>query len=190
MDCWGSGCGFCGDGYPLQVPAIYPPNFEIKTQVHKLKITINFDSWGWCAEYWDSLSQYSHMLFSTLNLAQCLKHTSNTLSAPQTPWTQDQCFEPTLNTFTQAPPLTKGCGLTFFNFWTEISPPDQCSKQWNLPIFMNTNFSPLVRCSWCMFKLSCWNGTFTVFGANSNLDPPFQHVWGMLFQIHLALDIP
>ena len=86
-DHWGSRCGFCGGGYLLWVLAIYSPNFEIKTQVHKLKITINFDSWGWRAEYWDSLSQYSHMLFSTLNPAQCLKHTSK----------HPQCATNTLN---------------------------------------------------------------------------------------------
>ena len=48
--------------------------------------------------------------------------------------------------------------------------------------FVNVKFSPLVWCSWCTFKLPCWNDTFTVFGMNANLS--------MLFQILLALDDP
>jgi len=91
-DRWGSGCRFCGGGYPPRVPAIYPLNFEIKSQVHKLKITINFDSQGWRVEYWDSLSQYSHVLFSTcFPMPQAhLKHpqcSTNALNSKPTLWT-------------------------------------------------------------------------------------------------------
>jgi len=38
-DRWGSGCGFCGGGYPPWVPANYLPKSPIKNQIYKLNFT-------------------------------------------------------------------------------------------------------------------------------------------------------